>query len=90
MCVKFMDLGKSRPLPQSIRMYSDYEWIRSDVETGESILILRKSFVNDCQEKKEALMSEPYFLFDGVDVFSYNICKCTTNVLMKFTKEAFK
>lgn len=75
MCVKFIDLGKSRPLPQSIYMYIDYEWIRFDVETGEKVFRLYKSFVNDCQEKKEALISEPYFVFDGVDVFSYNICK---------------
>ena len=46
-----------------------------DAEKNEIIYKLLKSFLNDYQEKKEALRNTSNLVFQSIDLFSYRICR---------------
>ena len=74
MVVDSIDLNYEGLL-KSFHVYSDYEEIRSGVETGEIACKLYKPFIHNCQEKIKATMNEGNLAFERVDAFSYHIRK---------------
>ena len=56
-------------------MWSDNEEIRSGNETNDIIKILFKSFLTNYQNEEKILRNRSNFVFESVDLLSYNIHK---------------
>ena len=56
-------------------MWSDNEEIRSGNETDDIVKELLNSFLNNYQKEEEILRNGTNFVFESVDLLSYNIHK---------------
>ena len=67
-------------------MWSDNEEIRSGNETGDIIKGLHKSFLNNYQEEEIVLRNGSGFVFESVDLLSYQVHKTSLKRGKSFIK----